>query len=143
MKTGEIVKGETKIREILEAAKNVAIIGLSSNAEKESNLVGKYLLSAGYRIFPIHPKEDEILGQRAYKSLDELTENLSESMDIVNVFRRPEQIVPHAEEAIRHQPRVFWMQLGIKNEEAAKRLLDAGIDVVMDQCMKQEHEKLF
>ena len=77
------------------------------------------------------------------KSLDELTENLSESVDIVDVFRRPEQIFPHAEEAIRHQPRVFWMQLGIRNEEAAIRLLDAGIDVVMDQCMKQEHEKLF
>ena len=143
MKTGEIVKDEEKIKRILETVKDVAIIGLSSNAEKESNKVGKYLKDNGYRIFPVHPKEDEILGFKAYKSLDELTESIKKPVDVVDVFRRPEQMVPHAEEAIRHKPRVFWMQLGIEIEEAAKMLVDAGIDVVMDHCMKKEHEKLF
>jgi uncharacterized protein len=143
MKNGEIVTDKGKIKNILETARNVAIIGLSSNAEKESNEVGGYLQSKGYRIFPIHPKEDEILGRKVYRSLDELTESLEEPVDVVDVFRRPEQMLPHAEEAIRHKPRVFWMQLGIENREAAEMLADAGIDVVMNHCMKQEHEKLF
>ncbi len=142
MKIGEIINERGKIRKILETSKNVAIIGLSSNAEKESHEVGKYLQSKGYRIFPIHPKESEILGRKAYKSLDELAESLEEPLDVVDVFRRPEQVVPHAEEAIRHSPKVFWMQLGIENQEAAKMLTAAGIDVVMNHCMKQEHEKL-
>ena len=143
MKKGGVIHDDSRIKDIYRNIKSVAIIGLSSNPAKDSHKVGEYLQKQGYKIYPVHPKADRILGEKAFKSLDDLTAELKEPVDVVDVFRKPEQIVPHAEEAVRHGPKIFWMQLGIENENAAQILTDAGIDVVMNHCMKQEHEKYF
>jgi predicted CoA-binding protein len=101
--------------------------------------VAAYLKDHGYRIIPVRPAQDEILGEKAYPSLDDLPG----TVDIVDVFRSAEQILPHAREALRLRPLAFWMQEGIANPEAAGLLTAAGIDVVMDRCIKRDHERLF
>jgi len=138
MKSGQIIVEDEKIRAMLEQAGTIAIVGLSPKVERDSNMVARYLKAKGYRVVPIRPGQKEILGEKAYASLD----GLEESVDIVNVFRNPGQIVPHAHEAIRIKPRVFWMQLGIENQEAAELLAARGIDVVMNRCIKVEYERL-
>lgn len=139
MKSGKIITEAAEIRDILENARTIAILGLSPRPERESNEVARYLKDQGYRIIPVRPGQKEILGERAYATIDDI----QEKVDIVDVFRNPSQIVPHAHEAIRVLPRIFWMQLGIENQEAASLLTDAGIDVVMNKCMKIEHGRLF
>ena len=139
MKPGKIITEDSDIKDILENAKTIAILGLSPKPERDSNRVARYLKDHGYRIIPVRPGQQEILGQSAYATLDGIKENV----DIVDVFRNPEQILPHAHEAIRMQPKVFWMQLGIENQEAATLLIKAGIDVVMNKCIKIEHDRLF
>jgi predicted CoA-binding protein len=139
MKTGKIIKEASEIKDILKNAKTVAILGLSPKPERESNRVARYLRDHGYRIIPVKPGQKEILGQSAYTTLNDIKENV----DIVDVFRNPKQILPHANEAIRMQPKVFWMQLGIENQQAALLLVEAGIDVVMNKCIKIEHDRLF
>jgi len=138
MKTGRIITQDEDIRDILNAAKTIAILGLSPKPERDSNRVAGYLKDHGYKIIPIRPAQKEILGETAYRSLDDI----KEPVDIVNVFRNPTQIVPHAHEAMRIKPKVFWMQLNIENREAADLLTEAGIDVVMDRCIEVEHERL-
>ncbi|MGD9106778.1 MAG: CoA-binding protein [Desulfobacterales bacterium] len=138
MKTGRIITRDQEIKNILETARAIAILGLSPKPERDSNRVAGYLKDHGYRIIPVRPAQKEILGEKAYGSIDDI----KESVDIVNVFRNSEQIVPHAHEAIRLKPKVFWMQLNIENREAADLLTAAGIDVVMDRCIKVEHERL-
>lgn len=139
MKSGKIINKDSEIKDILENARTIAVLGLSPKPEKESNRIARYLKSQGYNIIPVKPGQEEILGQRAYATLEDIEENV----DIVDVFRRPEQILPHANEAIRIQPKVFWMQLGIENQEAASLLVKAGIDVVMNKCIKIEHDRLY
>lgn len=138
MKPGKILTEDSDIKDILENAKTIAILGLSPKPERDSNRVARYLKDHGYSIIPVRPGQKEILGQSAYATLDDIKENV----DIVNVFRNSEQILPHANEAIRMQPKVFWMQLGIENQEAATLLVKAGIDVVMNKCIKIEHDRL-
>jgi predicted CoA-binding protein len=138
MLAGQIITDDETIKAILEQASTVAIVGLSPNAARDSNMVARYLKSQGYKIIPVRPAQKEILGEKAYASLNDI----EESADIVNVFRNPSQIVPHAHEALRVKPKVFWMQLDIENREAAAILTAAGIDVVMNRCIKVEHEKL-
>ena len=138
MKIGRIITQDENIRDILNAAKTIAILGLSPKPERDSNRVAVYLKDRGYRIIPIRPAQKEILGKKAYRSLDDI----KQSVDIVNVFRNPAQIIPHAHEAIRLKAKVFWMQLNIENREAADLLTAAGIDVVMDRCIEVEHERL-
>ena len=138
MKPGKIITEDSDIKDILENAKTIAILGLSPKPDRASNEVARYLKDHGYRIIPVRPGQKEILGQRTYATLDDIKENV----DIVDVFRNPEQILPHAHEAIRMQPKVFWMQLGIENQEAASFLVKAGIDVVMNKCIKIEHGRL-
>jgi len=138
MKPGKIITEDSDIKDIIENAKTIAIIGLSPKPERDSNRVARYLKDHGYSIIPVRPGQQEILGQSAYATLDDIKENV----DIVNVFRNSEQILPHANEAIRMQPKVFWMQLGIENQEAATLLVKAGIDVVMNKCIKIEHDRL-
>jgi hypothetical protein len=138
MKTGEIITEDSKKKEVLENARTIAIVGISPNSEKASNIVARYLQRKGYKIIPIRPGADEILGEKAYASLDEV----KEPVDVVDVFRSSDQIVPHAREALRLKPKVFWMQLKIENQEAADLLTAAGIDVVMNQCIKIEHGRL-
>jgi predicted CoA-binding protein len=138
MKPGKIITEDSDIKDILENAKTIAILGLSPKPERDSNRVARYLKDHGYSIIPVRPGQQEILGLSAYATLDDI----KESVDIVDVFRNPEQILPHAHEAIRMQPKVFWMQLGIENQEAATLLVKAGIDVVMNKCIKIEHDRL-
>ena len=138
MKPGKIITEDSDIKDILDNAKTIAILGLSPKPERDSNRVAIYLKDHGYSIIPVRPGKQEILGQSAYATLDDIKENV----DIVDVFRNPEQILPHAHEAIRIQPKVFWMQLGIENQEAATLLVKAGIDVVMNKCIKIEHDRL-
>jgi len=138
MKTGRIITRDDEIRNMLETAKAIAILGLSPKPERDSNMVARYLKANGYRIIPVRPAQKEILGEKVYASLDDI----KEPVDIVNVFRNPAQIVPHAHEAVLLKPKVFWMQLNIENREAADLLTAAGIDVVMDRCIKVEHERL-
>lgn len=138
MKSGQIITEDGKIRDILANANTIAILGLSPKPERDSNMVARYLKDQGYTIIPVRPAQDEILGEKAYASLDDI----KEPVDIVDVFRNPAQIVPHAHEAIRLKPKVFWMQLNIENHEAAELLTAAGIDVVMDRCIKVDHGRL-
>lgn len=138
MKSGQIITEDGKIRDILENANTIAILGLSPKPERDSNMVAIYLKDQGYKIIPVRPAQDEILGEKAYASLDDI----KEPVDIVDVFRNPAQIIPHAHEAIRIKPKVFWMQLNIENQEAAELLTAAGIDVVMDRCLKVDHGRL-
>ena len=138
MKPGRIITRDHEIRNMLETAKSIAILGLNPKPERDSNRVARYLKDHGYRIIPVRPAQKEILGEKAYRFIDDI----KEPVDIVNVFRNSAQIVPHAHEAIRLKPKVFWMQLNIENREAADLLTAAGIDVVMDRCIKVEHERL-
>ena len=138
MDKGRIITDSDTIREILMKCHTIAVLGLSPKPERDSHLVATYLKSNGYTIIPVRPGQKELLGERAYASLDEI----EVPVDIVDVFRKSEVVLQHAKEAIRLQPKIFWMQLGIVNQEAADMLADAGIDVIMDKCIKVEHARL-
>ncbi|UCD33155.1 MAG: CoA-binding protein [Desulfobacterales bacterium] len=139
MKSGRMITDDVIIKDILDSAKTIAILGLSTKTERDSNKVARYLQQQGYRVLPVRPGQDEILGEKAYASLDDI----DTPVDIVNVFRNPKYVMSHAYEAIQHKPKVFWMQLDIKHQEAAEILAAEGIDVVMDKCIKVEHARLF
>ncbi len=138
MKIGKIITSDREIRQTLQDAKVIAVLGLSPKPDRDSHKVAKYLKEKGYKIIPVRPGQKEILGEAAVKSLDDLRD----PVDIVDVFRNSEQIAAHVPEAIRLKPKVFWMQLGIENTEAAKELAAAGIDVIMNRCTKIEYERL-
>lgn len=127
-------------------SRTIAVVGLSNNPERPSYDVANYLESHGYRIVPINPTIDEVLGEKSYKSLLGLPEQLKREIEVVDIFRRPEDIPPVVEEAVELRrsggnPKVVWMQLGIVNQSAAETARKAGIGVVMDRCMKIEHGK--
>jgi predicted CoA-binding protein len=123
-----------EIDAILSGAKTVAVVGISNRAERPSNHVAAYVRDAGFRIFPVNPALAEVLGETCWPSL----EAIPEKVDVVDVFRRSEDVLPIAEEAIRKGVRWFWMQEGVVNEEARRLLEAAGIGVVMDRCMLKE-----
>lgn len=125
------------IAEILDAAKTIAVVGLSSRRIRPSYGVSEYLQSAGYRIIPVNPQETEVLGEKCYPDLD----SIPEKVDIVDIFRRPEAVPEIVEAAIRIGAKVVWMQEGIAHEEAAARARAAGLEVVMDRCLLKEHRK--
>jgi len=127
-----------EIDEIITSSRTVAMVGVSAKHEAESNMVGRYLLAHGYEIVPVNPTADEILGRRAYGSL----RDLEAPPDVVQIFRKPEAVPPIVEDAIAIGAKVVWMQLEIVNEEAAERAREAGLKVVMDHCMKREHERI-
>lgn len=124
--------GNDTIKKILEEAKTIAVVGLSGNEERTSHQVSKAMQDNGYRIIPVNPTVDEVLGEKAYDSL----KDVPESIDIINVFRRPEHIMPIAEEAAELDCPVFWTQQGIVNEEAYEFLTEKGKTVIMDLCIK-------
>lgn len=126
------------MKDILLSARTVASVGLSSNPEKESFWIVSYLQNQGYRIIPINPGADEILGEKAYPDL----ESIPEKIDVVQVFRRSEDVPPVVESAIKVGAKVVWMQEGIVNEEAAQKARQAGLQVVMDACMRVTHRRL-
>ena len=127
------------IRRILSEMKTVAVVGLSRNWYRPSYFAAKYLQDHGYRIIPVNPSYDEVLGERCYADLSQIPE----PVDVVDCFRRSEDILPLARQAIDIGARVLWMQLGVTNEEAARIAHEAGLEVVMDRCMKIEYARLF
>lgn len=127
-----------RIKEILRDAGNIAVVGLSDNPDRTSHMVAKAMQDRGYRIIPVNPNASEILGETCYPSLTDIPE----PVDIVNVFRRSEHTVPVAEEAVRIKAKVLWLQLGIANEEAARICESAGMEVIMDRCIKVEEAVL-
>ena len=127
------------IKEILETYKTIAVVGLSAQTWRASYSVSRYMQNAGYRIIPVNPNETEVLGERAYPSLDDVPV----AFEIVDIFRRPEYVPEVVEAAIRGNARVIWMQLGVTNEAAAARARAAGLDVVMDRCILQDHQQYF
>src|SRR5215472_11904042 len=130
-------QGRDTIAEILNRYKTFAVVGLSSNPMRPSHEVTEYMQRAGYRIIPVNPNETEVLGEKSYARL----EDVLEKVDVVNIFRRPEEVPPVVESAIRIGARVVWMQLGIENEVAAKKAHVAGLAVVEDACILIEHRK--
>jgi len=128
-----------KISEILENSKTIAVVGLSSKRYRPSFGVSQYMQSAGYRIIPVNPNETEVLGERAYASLEEIPNNVK--VDIVDIFRRPEEVAPVVESAIRIGARYIWMQEGVVDEAAALCAEAAGLRVVMDHCILKEHQR--
>jgi thioredoxin len=141
------LSGRQNVESILKDYKIVAVVGLSNDPTKYSYEVAHFLQSNGYRIIPVNPFVNEVLSEKSYKSLLEMPEDLQRTVEVVDVFRRPEDVPPIVDQAIQlrkkyGKPYVVWMQLGIANEEAAKKAEDAGITVVMDRCMKIERIKL-
>lgn len=123
---------------ILNTYKKVAVVGLSPKVHRPSHSVAAYLAEAGYEIFPVNPGHTEILGRACYPSLSQIPQ----AIEIVDIFRRSEEVLPVAQAAIEIGAKVVWMQSGVVNEEAAALALEAGLEVVMDACMKIEHAYL-
>ena len=127
------------LRRILAENRVIAVVGLSADWFRPSYFAAKYMLEHGYRVIPVNPKYESILGQRCYKSL----KDIGEPVHIVDVFRKTADVMPIAEEAIAIRARVLWQQLGVKNAAAAEKARAAGLETVMDRCVKIEHGRLF
>ena len=125
-------------REILTGYTTVAMVGLSANPERPSNEVASYLKKNGYRIIPVNPNEKVILDETSYPDLV----SIPEQVEVVDIFRKSEDVPPIVQEAVKIGARAVWMQEGVINQEAAKYAADAGLKVVMDKCMKKQHEKM-
>lgn len=125
------------IERILRETETIAVVGMTSRKSRAGYYVPAYLQQAGYRIIPVNPNYEEILGEKAYPDLH----SLPEPVDLALLFRRPEHVRPHVEEAIEAGIGAVWMQLGIVNEQAAERARAADLDVVMDACMMVEHRR--
>ncbi len=123
--------------EILNNSRVIAIVGLSANADRPSNIVGRYLKENGYRIIPVNPREKEILGEKCYPDLG----SIPEPVDVVDIFRPAEEVPAIVREAISIGAKAVWMQEGVINEPAATQAKEAGLKVVMNKCMRKEHLK--
>ncbi len=134
------VEDVASLRSILETARTIAVVGLSSKPDRPSNEVAGYLQRHGYRIVPVNPNETEVLGERAYPSLRDVASDIA--IDVVDVFRRPALTPAVAEDAVSVGAKVLWLQLGIVNDEAARIARAAGLAVVMDLCMMTAHRHL-
>jgi predicted CoA-binding protein len=127
------------LRRILHENRVIAVVGLSANWYRPSYFAAKYMLQHGYTIIPVNPAYPEVLGQKCYASLRDIPSKVG----IVDCFRKTAEIMPIAEDAIAIGAKVLWQQLGVRNEEAARKAQDAGLDTVMDRCVKIEHARLF
>ena len=126
------------IQEILEQSKVIAVVGLSPKPHRDSHEVAKYLQGNGYRIIPVYPRADSILGEKVYPDL----KSIPDEVDVVDIFRKSQDVPPVVDEAIEIGAKAVWMQLGVVHEEAAAKARDAGLGVVMDRCMLVEHRNL-
>ncbi|MFO7497004.1 MAG: CoA-binding protein [Desulfobacterales bacterium] len=138
VKRGEQLTAERDIRLLLQTAATIAVVGLSPKPDRDSHCMAAYIQRQGYRIIPVRSAQREILGEKAYGSLREI----SERVDLVNAFVNSARIMPHARDAVALAPRAFWMQTGIENPEAAEMLRKAGIDVIMNRCIGVAHARL-
>ena len=127
------------LRRILRESKVIAVVGLSADWFRPSYFAAKYMQEHGYRVIPVNPKYPEILGQKCYPSL----RDIQQPVHMVDVFRKTADVMPIAEDAIAIGAKVLWQQLGVRNEEAAAKARAAGLETVMDRCVKIEHGRLF
>jgi len=127
------------LRRILTDNHTVAVVGLSANWHRPSNFAAKYLQDHGYRVIPVNPAYNEVLGECCYPDL----KSIPDPIDVVDIFRRPDDVPPIVDDAIAIAAKVVWMQLGVVHEQAAAKARDAGLEVVMDRCMKIEHARIF
>lgn len=138
---------QKEIKEILTKSRTIAVVGLSRDPDKASYRVAAYLKKQGFRIVPVNPSADEILGEKSYRSLLEIPVDVQKTLDVVDVFRPAKDVFAIVEQAVKlkkanGKPCVVWMQLGIVNEQAAETARKAGLTVVMDRCMMVEHMHL-
>jgi hypothetical protein len=133
-----VLHQHTDVAELLRRARTIAVVGLSPKENRPSNMVGRYLLAAGYTLFPVNPGQSEIFGLRCYPDL----KSIAERIDIVDIFRRSEEVMPIVEEAVEIGAGAIWMQQGIVNQEAAEYARRHGLIVVMDRCIKVDHSLL-
>jgi predicted CoA-binding protein len=139
MNTDKDAHTDSEIRKFYEL-KNIAVVGMSKNEEKPAQFVPKYLIENGYNVIPVNPTATQILGKKSYPKVSDI----SEQVDIVDVFRRSEDVPPVIDDAIKKEGiKVIWMQSGISNEEAERKAKENGIDVVYNRCMMEEHKRLF
>ncbi len=131
---------DDEIKDVLRESKNIAVVGLSPKQDRPSFRVASYLKAQGYRIIPVRPGIEEVLGEKAYPRLTDIPPEIE--IDVVDIFRRSEEVLPVVEEAIRRRAKTVWMQEGIINEDAAQKAEAAGLKVVMDRCMLKEHQRL-
>jgi len=139
--------GQNQIKDILKKYKVIAVVGLSKEPGKDSHRVSAYLKQHGYRIVPVNPFADEVLGEKSYKSLLDIPPEIQKTIEIVDIFRPSKDVPPIVEQVIKlrqtyGKPFMVWMQLGIVNEEAAEAAKRAGLIVVMDKCLMIEHHNL-
>jgi predicted CoA-binding protein len=130
---------DDEIRAILANNRVIAVVGLSGDPDRDSHRVAKYLQEHGYQIVPVNPKADEILGQKSYPAL----KDIPFPVDVVDIFRKIEAIPAIVEEAVAIGAKVVWMQLGLAENQSAQRARDAGLQVVMNKCLKIEHGRYF
>ncbi len=129
------LKINSTISDILENYKKIAVVGLSDNPARDSHGIARFMLSHGYQVYPVNPNYTEVLGRPCYPSLL----HIPETIELVDIFRKPEAVVPVVDEAIQIGAKAIWMQLGVINPEAAQKALDAGLEVVMNRCWKVEY----
>lgn len=131
---------EEELKEVLKSCKTVAVVGISPKEDRPSHQVAAYLQSKGYRIIPVRPDGDQVLGETVYPSLMEIPKEIE--IDVVDIFRKSEDVPPVVEESIQRGAKVVWMQEGVIHPEAGDVAERAGLKVVMDRCMKKEHQRL-
>lgn len=127
-----------EIKDILKESKTIAVVGLSPKENRPSNMVARYLVAVGYTVIPVNPGQSEILGEKCYANLTDIPQKI----DVVDIFRRSEEVGPVVDQAVAIGAKVVWMQEGIVNEEAAALARAAGVTVIMDRCLKVDHANL-
>jgi len=131
---------DEELKQILKSSKTVAVVGISPKEDRPSYGVAAYLQSNGYRIIPVRPDGDTILGEKIYRTLMEIPKEIE--IDVVDIFRKSEEVPPIVEEAIRRGAKIVWMQEGVIHQKAGEEAERAGLKVVMDRCIKKEHQRL-
>lgn len=135
---------DDQLRELFHTIHTIAVVGLSENPDRPSHQVATYLKKQGYRVLPINPACINVLGERCYGNLAEAASDIAPTpIDVVDIFRRPEDVMPHIEEAISLGIKTIWMQEGIEHLDGARKAEGRGLKVVMNRCMKKEHQRLF
>ena len=129
----------SNLRRILRTCRTIAVVGLSNEWHRPSYFAAKYMQQRGYRVFPVNPRYAEVLGERCYPSLTDIPDKV----DLVDVFRRTDDVLPIARQAIQIGARCLWQQIGVVNPEADRLVQEAGMDSVMNRCVKIEHARLF
>jgi predicted CoA-binding protein len=137
---GSFLNEPAKIREAIESAKTIAVVGCSPNPARPSHSIARYLIHSGYRVIPVNPGHRSLLGETCYRSVEDIPGDVR--LDIVDVFRRSSEVAPIAEQTIRRGAGFFFMQQGVVDRESALRLEAAGIPVAMDRCILIERERL-